>query len=192
MKYEILYDESTSVKDYNGTKHKVYRIKALKSFGNVREGDIGGWVEKDYNLSQQGNCWIFDNAVAMGNSQVLHHAQLMDNAKVSMKATIRNYAQIMDDARVAGNAKILDNVIIRNNVLIRGKAIISGKVNIIEKVLVDGKAKIIPILASLDQAVQMADSSNRPATHFVVGLAPDGGRLPSKQNRMSVMPSLSG
>ena len=45
--------------------------------------------------------------------------------------------------------------------------------------VLDGKAKSIPILASVDQAVQLADSSNRPATHFVVGLAPDGGRLPS-------------
>ena len=46
--------------------------------------------------------------------------------------------------------------------------------------VLDGKTKKIPIFASLDQAVQMADSSNRPATHFIVGLAPDGGRLPSK------------
>jgi uncharacterized NAD-dependent epimerase/dehydratase family protein len=46
--------------------------------------------------------------------------------------------------------------------------------------VLDGKNKNIPIVASLDQAVQMADSSNRPATHFVVGLAPDGGRLPTK------------
>lgn len=46
--------------------------------------------------------------------------------------------------------------------------------------VLDGKAKKIPIFASLGQAVQMADSSNRPATHFVVGLAPDGGRLPTE------------
>ena len=46
--------------------------------------------------------------------------------------------------------------------------------------VLDGRTKNIPIFASLEQAVQMADSSNRPATHFVVGLAPDGGRLPSK------------
>jgi len=46
--------------------------------------------------------------------------------------------------------------------------------------VLDGKAKNIPIFASLDQAVRMAASSNRPATHFVVGLAPDGGRLPLK------------
>ncbi len=45
--------------------------------------------------------------------------------------------------------------------------------------LLDGKANQIPILASLDQAVQQADSSAFAATHFVVGLAPDGGRLPA-------------
>ena len=45
--------------------------------------------------------------------------------------------------------------------------------------VLDGKTKDIPIVASLDQAVHMAAGSNRPATHFVVGLAPDGGRLPS-------------
>ena len=46
--------------------------------------------------------------------------------------------------------------------------------------VLDGKVKNIPIVASLDQAVRMADSSNRPATHFVIGLAPDGGRLPTE------------
>jgi uncharacterized NAD-dependent epimerase/dehydratase family protein len=46
--------------------------------------------------------------------------------------------------------------------------------------VLDGKANGIPILASLDQAVQMAAGGSRPATHFVIGLAPDGGRLPSK------------
>jgi uncharacterized NAD-dependent epimerase/dehydratase family protein len=45
--------------------------------------------------------------------------------------------------------------------------------------VLDGKAKDIPIFASLDRAVRMAAGSNRPATHLVVGLAPDGGRLPS-------------
>jgi uncharacterized NAD-dependent epimerase/dehydratase family protein len=46
--------------------------------------------------------------------------------------------------------------------------------------VLDGKVKEIPIYNSLDHAVRMADRSNRPATYFVVGMAPDGGRLPSK------------
>jgi uncharacterized NAD-dependent epimerase/dehydratase family protein len=43
--------------------------------------------------------------------------------------------------------------------------------------VLDGKANQIPIFGSLEQAVKVADSNARPATHFVVGLAPDGGRL---------------
>ena len=43
--------------------------------------------------------------------------------------------------------------------------------------VLDGRKKNIPILASLDQAVAAARQENAPATHFVVGLAPDVGRL---------------
>jgi uncharacterized NAD-dependent epimerase/dehydratase family protein len=45
--------------------------------------------------------------------------------------------------------------------------------------ILDGRANGIPIFGSLQQAVAEADSHPRPATHFVVGLAPDGGRLSS-------------
>ena len=45
--------------------------------------------------------------------------------------------------------------------------------------VLDGKANGIPIFGSLQQAVAEADSHPRPATHFVMGLAPDGGRLSS-------------
>ena len=44
--------------------------------------------------------------------------------------------------------------------------------------VLDGKANRVPIFGSLKQAARAAQSSDRSATHFVVGLAPDGGRLP--------------
>lgn len=43
----------------------------------------------------------------------------------------------------------------------------------------DGKANQIPIYQSLPEAVKKSEASELPATHFVVGLAPDGGRLPA-------------
>jgi len=43
--------------------------------------------------------------------------------------------------------------------------------------VLDSRANRIPIFGSLEQAVKEADSHTHPATHFVVGLAPDGGRL---------------
>ena len=45
--------------------------------------------------------------------------------------------------------------------------------------VLDGKANQIPIFKSTDQALRQADSSALAASHFVVGLAPDGGRLPA-------------
>ena len=43
--------------------------------------------------------------------------------------------------------------------------------------LLDNKPNGIPILASVEEAVQMARQHETPASHLVIGLAPDGGRL---------------
>lgn len=43
--------------------------------------------------------------------------------------------------------------------------------------ILDGQPRGIPIYADIRQAVQDAKTDKWPATHFVVGLAPDGGRL---------------
>lgn len=49
----------------------------------------------------------------------------------------------------------------------------------------DGKPNGIPILADVKTAFDVAKNSGESATHFVIGLAPDGGRL-SKQAREAV------
>lgn len=43
--------------------------------------------------------------------------------------------------------------------------------------VLDGAKTGIPVVASLDAAAELADTNGTPLTHFVVGLAPDGGRL---------------
>jgi uncharacterized NAD-dependent epimerase/dehydratase family protein len=43
--------------------------------------------------------------------------------------------------------------------------------------ILDGEARGIPIFAHLEEAIHSAESRSTPATHLVVGLAPDGGRL---------------
>lgn len=56
-KYELMKEHALK---FDGKT--LYRIKALKSFGNVKEGNEGGYVESEANLSHEGNCWIDDNA----------------------------------------------------------------------------------------------------------------------------------
>lgn len=40
----------------------LFRIKALKSFNSVQEGDFGGFVSSENNLSQSGEAWVSGNA----------------------------------------------------------------------------------------------------------------------------------
>ena len=49
-KYKIREDIS---KTFRG--RTIYRIEALKDFGDVKKGDLGGWIEKELNLSGKGN-----------------------------------------------------------------------------------------------------------------------------------------
>ena len=48
----------------------LYKIKALKDFSNVKKGDLGGWVEKESNLSQQNDAWVYGNAKVYGDARV--------------------------------------------------------------------------------------------------------------------------
>lgn len=41
---------------------KLYRIKSLIDFDSIKEGDLGGWIEKEDNLSQNGASWVYGNA----------------------------------------------------------------------------------------------------------------------------------
>jgi uncharacterized NAD-dependent epimerase/dehydratase family protein len=43
--------------------------------------------------------------------------------------------------------------------------------------LVDGKSRGIPVLPTVDRAVEVAKSNGLQPTHLVIGIAPDGGRL---------------
>ena len=52
----------------------VHRIKALVRINfkmtHVKVGDIGGWIEKEDNLSHNGDAWVYGNARVYGNALV--------------------------------------------------------------------------------------------------------------------------
>ena len=60
--------ELTSETKINIFGKKLFRIKALISFGNVEAGETGGWVEKEENVNQSGNAWVSGNARVFGNA----------------------------------------------------------------------------------------------------------------------------
>ena len=62
---------------------KLFRIKALIAFGNVEKGELGGFIEKEDNLSHDGNAWVSGNARVYGDAQVSGNALVSGNAQVS-------------------------------------------------------------------------------------------------------------
>lgn len=75
-------------------------------------GELGGWIEKKANLSQDGKCWVAEDAVVLG------------------------------EAFVSGDAQISGEVEIGGSVVVRGKASVSGRIGLHGKVIVEGDADV--------------------------------------------------
>ncbi|HEM4040679.1 TPA: polymer-forming cytoskeletal protein, partial [Streptococcus suis] len=56
-KYELVLDDTISFWGW-----KLFRIRALISFGSIEVGDLGGYIEKEENLSHDGNAWVYGDA----------------------------------------------------------------------------------------------------------------------------------
>ena len=88
-KFELLLDDTV---EYFGIK--LFRIRALNSFGNVEAGDIGGYIEKKENLSEKGNAWVYGDAMVSGDAKVY------GNACVSGDARVYGNAEVSGDTKV--------------------------------------------------------------------------------------------
>lgn len=73
-KYELVKEDKIEL----GGK-TLYRIRALKDFGDVKKSDIGGYVEKEENLSQEGTAWVCDSARVYGSAMVCDSARVKAN-----------------------------------------------------------------------------------------------------------------
>ena len=132
----------------------LYRIEALRDFANVKKGDKGGFVEKESNLSQYGDCWIygnakvFDNAKVYGNAKVYEVAMVYGNAKVYDNAKVYHYAMVYGNAEVFGKAEVYDDAMVYGNAKVFENAEVSfdAKVyddaKVYEYAMVQGNAKV--------------------------------------------------
>ena len=61
----------------------LFQIEALCDFGDVKKGELGGWIEKEENLDQEGDAWVSGNARVYGDALVSGNAWVYGNALVS-------------------------------------------------------------------------------------------------------------
>jgi UDP-3-O-[3-hydroxymyristoyl] glucosamine N-acyltransferase len=109
---------------------RLHRIEALKDFADVKKGDLGGYVEGEKNLSQEGNCWIYDNAKVYDYARVSDNAKVLDEADVYDDAIVCGSATIEEQAQIYGNAKVRELATVGGNVQVRGFAQITGSAHV--------------------------------------------------------------
>ena len=117
-KYILIKDNTNFCIKYH--TYRFFRPKALKDFSDVKKGEIGGYVKSYCNLSQKGNCWVYESAVVSRNGLVT------DNAKVSGLVHITDNAKVTENAEVSGSTEICDNVIVTKNAFISNNTILTG------------------------------------------------------------------
>ena len=74
------YELTDETQEWNG--RTLHRIRALADFGDVKAGELGGWIEKEENLSHNGNAWVYGDAWVCGDARVCGDAQVWGNAEI--------------------------------------------------------------------------------------------------------------
>lgn len=106
-KYELLEHD---YKEVFGIKS--YRIRALKDFGDVKKGDVGGYIEKEENLSQKNTCWVYGEAEVWGEARVYGKAKVYGEAEVYGGAEVYGEVEVFGEAEIKG---LQDYIVFKNN-----------------------------------------------------------------------------
>ncbi len=152
LNYDVYSEDSHSV-EWSNLSIVVYRIRALRDFGDVKAGDLGGYIESENNLAHDGNCWVYDKSVACCDAVVKDNAALRGDSEIGMAASVSGNANIFGKARIKNNVQISDYAKVgtitdgihdhqRNTVIIENNAKISGNAEVIGETVVSDNAVI--------------------------------------------------
>ena len=89
------YEFTGETMDFFG--RTLHRIRSLRAFSDINVGDIGGWIEKEENLSHN------NNAQVCGKARVGGDAQVFGDAQVCGKVWVGGRTRLCGDARIFNN-----------------------------------------------------------------------------------------
>lgn len=124
-KYKLVKEEYR----YYVKSTKIFRLRALRDIGNyVKKGDLGGYVESELNLSHEGDCWIYNDALVHGHARVSMDAGVYDRVIIYGEAKIYGEATISDDCQIRDKVEVGGNAIVYGDVLLEGKFKLLGNI----------------------------------------------------------------
>lgn len=171
---------------------KWHRIRALEYIGeDVEPGDLGGFVESEDNLSQEGVCWIFNDAIACESALVSGNAVLKDQAVARGTALVSNNAEVGGKAIVQDYAIVLEGYV-SESAHICGKAKLTKELNSEGIPEVSGDAFVYGTLSGsvhcCGEAIILPGTELRNPTPDLFILNGDKVYLAPGENRQDVCP----
>ena len=169
-KYELTKDQ---VKVHGAILH---RIRALRYFGDVKAGDLGGYIEHEQNLSHDGTAWvydeakIFDTAMVEEDAIVSGSACVFGNAKIKDFAQISDFAMVYEEACVLGQAKVYESACVYGNASVSDHAMVSGEALVYENAEIYETA-IVTDNASVAGFAKVYAAATVEGYSFVLGCA---------------------
>ena len=100
------------------------RIRALRDFGDVKKGDLGGYIQDSSLLDHAGECWIYDNACVLAERQ--RPIPMRRKTNLTSEQTERP-ASKQNKAFLTGDARLYDHVLFSSGI-IEGKTVVRGSV----------------------------------------------------------------
>lgn len=132
--------EFAASKKINGVQ--MNQIRALKSFGNVKKGDLGGWIQAENNLDWDDNCWVYGSGLVYGGGSVADNAKVEQFAEVFGSASVGGQAVISGEAEVFENSKVWGNCQIYGSAVVKGKAEIDGHCAVYGRAIISGTSYV--------------------------------------------------
>jgi len=112
-----------------------YNAIALRDFGDVKKGDMSGYLAREDSLSHDGDCWVYPN----GN--VWDDAKVIDNAKVG-GIDFTGYTYVKGSAIISGNAQVTDSAVVVDNAKVSGNALVCGQAIVANNARIYGNTKV--------------------------------------------------
>ena len=134
------YELTDETQEWNG--RTLHRIRALADFGDVKAGELGGWIEKEENLSHNGNAWVYGDAWVCGDARVCGDAQVYGDAWVYGDAQVCDNARVCDNALVRGDAQVCGDAWVCDNAQVYGDAWVYGDAQVYGDARVCGDAQV--------------------------------------------------
>lgn len=124
-KYKMTSNQK-SVTNTSKDSYILTQVEAIDTFTTIdgtliKAGSLGGWIETESNLSQEGKCWLDSKSTSVDRSQIKENAYLQDSNlfddAIATGDVYLNYSFLSDSSVVCGKSKVYFSHIKKDSLL---------------------------------------------------------------------------